>query len=545
VLFYANNMVWKTSNGGETWQRISPDLTRKTWDVPDSVGKYRGTPEAQPTQRGVVYTVAPSPLDVNVVWAGTDDGLIHVTRDGGAHWTDVTPQAQTPWAKVSLIDAGHFDGGTAYAAINTLRLDDLRPHIYRTHDGGKTWTAITNGIPADENTNAVREDPVRRGLLYAGTERGVYVSFDDGDHWQSLRLNLPATSVRDLMIKDNDLAVATHGRGFWILDDVSALRQMNAQVMASIAYLFKPADAYRVRFNMNTDTPLPADEPMGQNPPDGAIIDYWLKSDSSGPVTLEILDGAGAVIRRYSSDERPEIDPNPPVPAYWYRAPQVLSSSAGVHRFVWDMHYAPLPGASDRLPIAATPHDTVPAPSAPWVNPGQYSVRLMADGQSLTQPIVVKMDPRVKTPVAGLTQQFTLSKQMYDGARELRTAIDRMDAIRKQVADRRGKAQGPVAQALATFDQHAEALAGSAGFGFGRGGGGGADTLSSVAASLTQTMNQLQSADRAPTTVLAEAVRDREAALTEIRGKWTAFQGELKTLNAQLQQAGLQPITIE
>src|SRR5437868_11658776 len=212
VRYFATNTLWKTRDGGQTWEQISQDLTRKNFEVPASIGKYRQQPTAQPTQRGVIYTVAPSPLDINRIWIGTDDGLIYLTTDGGAHWSDITPKQLTAWQKISLIDASRFDAETAYAAINTIRLDDLRPHIYRTHDGGAHWTEIRNGIPDGETVNVVREDTVRKGLLFAGTERAVYVSFDDGDHWQTLRLNMPATSVRDLIVKDDDIVVATHGR---------------------------------------------------------------------------------------------------------------------------------------------------------------------------------------------------------------------------------------------------------------------------------------------------------------------------------------------
>src|SRR5579885_2905379 len=293
TLYFAANTLWKTRDGGRTWTQISPDLTRKTWEVPANVGKYRDSETAKPTQRGVIYSVGPSPLDINRIWAGTDDGLIQVTTDGGQHWHDVTPHELVPFAKVSIIDAGHFDANTAYAAINTLRLDDMKPHIYRTHDGGKTWTEIVNGMSDFGPVNVVREDPKRKGLLYAGTERQVYVSFDDGDHWQSLRLNMPATSIRDLIVKDDDLCVGTHGRGFWILDDIAPLRQIKPETVQAAAYLFKPETAVRVRFSMNTDTPLPPDEPAGQNPPDGAIINYYIGPSSAGPVTLDILDSAG------------------------------------------------------------------------------------------------------------------------------------------------------------------------------------------------------------------------------------------------------------
>ena len=315
LLYFAANTLWATRDGGQSWKQISPDLTRKTWEVPATVGIFRSEPSAQPKQRGVIYALAPSPLDINRIWAGTDDGLIWLTTDGGANWNNITPPQLSAWQKVSVLEASHFDAQTAYAAINTLRLDDLRPHIYRTRDGGKTWTEITSGIPDNENVNAVREDPKRKGLLFAGTERAVYVSFDDGDHWQSLRLNMPATSVRDLTIKDNDLAVATHGRGFWILDDITPLRQLDDKVVASNAFLFAPEPALRVRWNTNTDTPLPPDTPAGQNPPDGAIFNYYLKSAAQAPVTLEILDSAGKLVRRYSTtDPVPQLDPDLAIP---------------------------------------------------------------------------------------------------------------------------------------------------------------------------------------------------------------------------------------
>ncbi len=330
-------------------------------------------PTAKPTQRGVIYAVAPSPLDINRIWAGTDDGLIWLTTDGGANWNNVTPPALTAWQKVSIIEASHSDPNTAYAAINTLRLDDLRPHILRTRDGGKTWTEIITGIPDNENVNAVREDPKRKGLLFAGTERTVYVSFDDGDHWQSLRLNMPATSVRDLTIKDDDLAIGTHGRGFWILDDITPLRQIDDKVIAGNAYLFAPELAYRVRWNTNTDTPLPPDVPAGQNPPDGAILNYYLGSATSGDVTLEILDSSGKLVRRYSSaDPVPPPDPELAIPTYWLRPPQKLSQPAGFHRFVWDLHYPPVPGIKPEYPIAAVYKNTAPASTSPWAMPGKY-----------------------------------------------------------------------------------------------------------------------------------------------------------------------------
>jgi photosystem II stability/assembly factor-like uncharacterized protein len=407
ILYFASNTLWRTTNGGRDWTEISPDLSRKTWELPASVGKYKGSEAAAPKQRGVIYALAPSPLDVNRIWAGTDDGLIHLTTDGGKTWKDVTPSALVPWAKVSILEASHFDANTAYAAINTFRFDDLRPHTYRTRDGGKTWTHVTRGIPDGGIVNVVREDPKTKGLLFAGTETAVYVSFDDGERWQSLRLNMPATSIRDLVLHEDDVVVGTHGRGFWILDDIEPLRQKPQ-------LLYRPQRAWRVRWNKNTDTPLPADEPAGQNPPDGAIIDYYLASPAS-EVTLEILDANGALVRRFSSRDTaapPQDTAN--VPAYWIRPPRVLSTTTGMHRFVWDLHYPPFPPKTPSFPIAAVPRDTPTDYSSPWVLPGTYTVRLTANGKTQSQSLTVQMDPRVKTPRAGLEQQFALSMKIYE-----------------------------------------------------------------------------------------------------------------------------------
>jgi photosystem II stability/assembly factor-like uncharacterized protein len=521
VMYFASNTLWKTATGGRSWQKISPDLARKTWDVPATVGKYRDADTAKPAERGVIYTVAPSHVDINRIWAGTDDGLIHVTADGGATWNDVTPPDLKPWMKVSIVDAGHFDAQTAYAAINTLRIDDMRPHIYRTHDGGKTWIQITNGIPDGAPVDAVREDAKRKGLLFAGTETQVYVSFDDGEHWQSLRLNMPATSIRDIIVKDDDLVAGTHGRGIWILDDITPLRQMNADTAAAEVVLFKPQVAYRVRQNTNTDTPIPPDEAAGKNPPDGAIINYALKADASGPVTLEIVDAAGKVIRHYSSADtvQPPDPATAPVPLYWYRAPQRLATTAGMHRFTWDVHYqsaSGVAGGRGGLPIAAVPYDTVPVPTAPWAAPGQYTVRLTVGGKSYTQPLTLKMDPRVKTPPLGLSQQFTLSKQLYDGILDVQKALEEIRTVRN-------KASGT------PLDEQLAALAGQGGGGFGGGRGGapaGPETLNSISGGLNQLMGLLQGADVAPTTQLTAAVSERRAALAKLMARWNALRAE-------------------
>src|SRR5207248_1700207 len=282
-----------------------------------------------------------------------------------------------------------------------------------THDGGKTWTEIAHGIPAVQIVNAVREDPERKGLLFAGAEKSVYVSFDDGENWESLRLNLPASSVRDLLIKNDDLIVATHGRGFWVLDNITPLRQLNRNQRENL--LFKPQTALRVRANLNTDTPLPPDEPAGENPPDGATIDYSLLKDATGAVTIEVKDRKGQSVRKYSSADAP-IEVNPKrlkIPSYWIRPPQSISTKAGMHRFLWDMHYTPVPHVEPEFPISATFRKTAPTATSPWATPGDYTVTLTVDAKTFSQALSVAMDPRVKASGADIQEQFDFSWQLY------------------------------------------------------------------------------------------------------------------------------------
>jgi photosystem II stability/assembly factor-like uncharacterized protein len=478
-LYYGTNVVWQTVNGGKSWTRLSDDLSRPTWDIPASVKPYT----AQATRRGVVYTIAPSPVDSTTIWAGTDDGLIHVTRNNGRTWSNVTPPSITAWQKISLMDASHSNAQVAYAAVNTLRLDDLRPHIYRTRDGGSSWTEIVTGIDSGATINVVREDPKRRGLLFAGSETQVWFSLDDGDHWHPLRLNMPAISIRDLIIKDDDLAVATHGRGFWILDNITALRQWSDKAATEAVTLFKPASAYRVRYSMYTDTPVPPDEPRAENPPDGASIEYYLKGDAR-QVTLDIVNAAGRVIRRYSSS-----DPAEPVadrgnaPWYWFRPAANPRTSAGLQRVTWDLHYARLSDACN-LPISATPFNTKCEPEGPFVMPGNYTVRLTVDGAVQSQTFTVKMDPRVKTPVAELQRQHDLSVALYDAMRE----APALAAEAKQ----RGLTE--FVTAFAAVDGY------------------------------QQVVDALQDADAPLTDVMVRAATERIASYTALKRRWTAAQ---------------------
>jgi photosystem II stability/assembly factor-like uncharacterized protein len=567
-LFFANNHLWKTLDAGHTWKQISPDLTRKSWDIPKSVGKYTSLPGSQPAQRGVIYTIAPSYQDLQRIWVGTDDGLIHVTGDGGVTWKDVTPPLVTPWAKVSLIDAGRFGPATAYAAINTLRLDDLRPHIFRTHDGGATWTEIVSGIPAGETVNAVREDPKKKGLLFAATERAVYVSFDDGMRWQALRQNMPVSSVRDIIVKNDDLVAATHGRGFWILDDITPLRQMGPLTRDEDVVLFVPTTGWRVRWNTSTDMPWPVEEPTGTNPPDGVPINYYLRQASSSPVTLVIENADGRVVRRYSSTDVPAPVPEPPnapVPLYWYRPPQVLSASAGMHRFIWDLHYQPLPdpgggapgGGRGGLSIQAIPYNTAPATGTPFVSPGTYRVKLAVNGKTITQPITVRQDPRVKAPAVTMQQVYSLTNALYFGAADAHAAASTAGSWTDQASKLRGTAIGDVGAALEGFAKKTAALAGTppgaAGGGRGGRGGGGsapapatapamtdAETLWGIRNQLSGLMNSMQAADVAPTANTLAAVTAARAVAARVMAKWNALRTvEFPALNARLKAAGL------
>jgi photosystem II stability/assembly factor-like uncharacterized protein len=393
ALYFSDQFLFKTTNGGESWAQISPDLTREDPGVPPNLDATTAADAPEGKRRGVIYTIAPSPLRAPTLWVGTDDGLIQRTDDDGKTWTNVTPPELTAWSKVVMMDASHFDVREAYAAIDRHRLEDYEPHAYRTRDGGKTWQSITSGLPAGVYLQTIKEDPKRRGLLFAGTELGVFVSFDDGDRWESLQLNLPPASVRDLVIHEDDLVVATHGRGFWVIDDIEPLRQSGARVLNADAYLFRPADAVITPPYSENGTPQPRDEPLAENPPYGAAIDYYLKSNAPGPVTLEILSPAGETVRAYSSEERPTpVDPNKlDIPASWVPAPETLSASAGGHRWYWNFRPAPPAGDNPRGGAAVFGGRGVPP-----VLPGDYTVRLTVAGKSYMQPLHLSADPRAK-----------------------------------------------------------------------------------------------------------------------------------------------------
>ena len=544
-LYFATNTLWLTKDGGKNWKQVSPDLSRETWELPPAVSDYKDSPNAKVTRRGVIYALGLSPLDINRLWAGTDDGLIWTTTDGGANWANVTPPAMKAFWKVFNMDAGHFDKLTAYAAVNTLRLDDMRPHLFRTHDGGKSWTEIDTGLPAGAATSTIREDPKRKGLLYAGSETQVYVSFDDGDHWQSLRLNMPASSVRDLQVKDDDLVAGTHGRGFLILDNVTPLRQIAAKVASEPVHLYTPQTAMRIRGDMNPPTPWPPDMAAGENPPDGAMFDYYVGPKFSGVLTLEIVDAKGELVTRVRSDDPvPPLDPRYPDPAYWARKPRVIVTSEGHHRFLWDLRYPAVPGMSTG-PSAdeAVPHDTPAVASSPFVMPGSYTVRLIAGGKTLTAPFQVVMDPRVKTPAAELEAQFKLSKAMYDDALHATAALHEITVLREQMRTR--AAQPPVAGAGDSLESKLNAIAGRGeggrgGGGGGRGGPAGPPTLNTLRLQLARMEHTVQSADAAPTTAQTQAYESISKPLADLLDQWNKVKAtDVKALNDRLRKSGL------
>ncbi len=545
VLYFASQVLWKTADGGQTWEEISPDLTREDPGFPPVLGIYADEASKHPRPRGVIYAIAPSPKDGNLLWVGTDDGLIQVTRDGGKSWQNVTPPELTPWSKVTQIDASRFDAQVAYASVSRLRIDDLHPLVFRTRDGGRSWQKIVAGLLEDAPVNAVREDQVKRGLLFAATERGVSVSFDDGDHWQSLRLNLPATSVRDLVVHGDDLVAGTHGRSFWILDDITPLRQIDAKVAGAAVHLFVPQTAYRVRRNLNTDTPLPPEEPAGENPPDGAVLDYRLKA-ASGPVSIEILDG-DRVVRRFSSSEKPPpVSELFPVADYWVRPPQVPSTEAGMHRIVWDLRYPPPDAVQREYPISAIVGATPLHPLGPAIVPGEYTVRLTVGGQSFTRPLAVKMDPRVTATPAELARQFELETRVIRGMSQSYAALSEAKSLRKQLQSARDRAgAAAIAAALAEFDRRVAPFEEGSEEARSRRRRSWGDSFARLNIQLATILSSVDSADAAPTLAQSASLEEVQKLLEARLQQWKSLTGELAALNARLRRAGLPAVTVK
>ena len=551
VLYFGANVLFKSTDQGNSWAVISPDLTRPSYEMPANLGAFSAGDPEKGKHRGTIYAVAPSFKDADTIWAGTDDGLIHITRDGGKSWKNVTPPELVPWAKVSILEASHFDAGTVYAAVNTFRLDDLRPHIYRTRDFGATWREIVSGMATNAPTDVVREDPQHKGLLFAGTETSVYVSFDDGDSWQPLQLNLPHTSMRDLNVHGDDLVVATHGRSFWVLDDIMPLRELNEQIAKSSVYLFAPEGALRWRWNRNTDTPLPPEVPAGTNPPDGAIIDYYLSANAKGPITLEILNDKNEMVRRYSSTDKPpsleKIAAEHPIPMYWVRPTLILSGEAGMHRFIWDVHSTPPQTLENEFPISAIVHNTVLHPLGARALPGAYMVKLTVDGQGYTQPLTVKMDPRIKSSPEDLRKQHDMEIGAVEGMDESFQSLEQVKSVRAQIKELAVKAKGKenLVKGLETLDQQCAELEGSAqraSFGVPPSGKR-PENFSTLNQHFAGILAVADSSDSAPTTQATAAYKEVEENADGLRKRWSALrERELLDLNGELKTAGLPTI---
>lgn len=549
ALYFGTQFLFKTEDGGQTWQIISPDLTRPHPGTPSNLDPTTADDVDGNGRHGLIYTISPSPLNKDLIWVGTDDGNIQMTSDGGKAWQNVTPPELTAWSKVTQIEASHFKTSEAFAAIDRHRLDDLKPYIYITEDSGKTWQEITNGIPDGSYVNVIREDPVRQGLLYAGTETGIYVSFDNGAHWQSLKLNMPTVSIRDLKIHGEDLVVATHGRAFWILDDITPLRQASDQAANSIAYLFKPETAWRIRPGSDEGTPLPAEVPAGKNPPNGAILDYYLKSPANGPVTLEIFDSTGKLVRRYSSAERfPPINPKAlDIPVSWVHPPEKLSAAAGEHRFVWDLHY-PGVGGPMRGEMAAMAA-MFGFGGGPWAVPGQYTVKLTVDGGTAEEPLTLKMDPRVKVSQADLQKQFDFAEQILAKTTAVNAAATQAENVQRQLVAVEPKVmrRKPTLDAVKALETKVAAILGERPASPLALSNGPAPvdrtTLRYVAGQLNQLERVVESDDAAPSPDAQTAFnQDTQIADSAMQNWQTLISTDLARVNNVLRHAHLKPV---
>jgi photosystem II stability/assembly factor-like uncharacterized protein len=419
TIYSADNRLFRSRDGGMHWEAISPDLTRNDKSKQQPSGGTITLDITSVEYYDTIFAAAESPRQKDLLWVGTDDGLIQLSRDGGKNWANVTPNSLPEWSTISLIEASPLDPGTAYVAVDRHKLDDFCPYILKTTDYGKTWTSITSGIPENYFVHAVREDRQRKNLLYAGTERGVFVSFDDGAHWQSLQLNLPNTPITDLVVHDNDLAVATNGRSFWVLDDLAPLRELNPQIAQASVHLYKPEPAIRLHFPEQVNRR----QPVGQNPPSGAIIDYYFKTKPEGEVTLDILDSQEHLARHYSSKEK-KIAEQPPEWPDQEKPKEVIPAEAGMNRFPWDLRYEP----PVKIPNAF--YSGI-GPQGPLALPGIYQVKLTAGGQSQTQPLELRLDPRVKdVSMANLEKEFDLSMKIRDANNRLHVAVNQIRELR-------------------------------------------------------------------------------------------------------------------
>ena len=540
ALYFGTQRIFRTTDRGAHWDAISPDLTREDPGTPANLDAATiADSDSNGPRHGVVYAIGPSPLDAGLIWAGTDDGMIWKTLDGGGHWRDVTPDALTHWSKIGVVEPSHFDAGTAYVAVDRHRLDDPRPYIYRTHDGGASWTLIVDGIAdggVHNSVNVVCEDPAHRGLLYCGTEHGVYVSLDDGAHWQPLQQNLPRTSVRDLEVHGADLVLATHGRGLWIMDDIAPLRAF-ADDGGSGTRLLPPAPAVRVRPTGFLGSPMPRDEPMGANPRPGAYLDYVLDGAATAAVTLTVYDARGALVRAFSSDDKP---PRPDlakvvIAPEWLVTPQPPGVGAGAHRFVWDLHYAPRAGL--------TPEDPDEPEEGVWAPPGEYRVELKVGGHAYRQTLTVAPDPRVTLPAAAYARQFALARDIEGARVEIAAALAEAGRVHTAIAERLKDAAGAQAAELAAADEELLAISDLAPERSSPDSIGRPPTTTAglryLAAAFHGLARAVDGADTAPTADAERGYRRHRALLDRALAGWAQFRStELPHLSAQLQSSG-------
>jgi photosystem II stability/assembly factor-like uncharacterized protein len=539
TLYLGTQYVMKTLDGGLHWETISPDLTGSAQATGDKKSEGPTTIEnAKQRGYGVVYTIAPSSLNGSLIWAGSDTGLIHLTRDAGNTWKDVTPKGLSDWSKISLLEASHFDPAEAYAAVDRHRLDDQKPYLYRTRDYGATWQLITDGIGATSFLRAVREDPETRGLLFAGTELGVYMSFDDGDHWQSLQLNLPTVAIHDLVIHGDDVVVATHGRSFWILDDIAPLRQAHDPMKVEGAWLYRPSTAVRVDSDRFLATPLPPEEPTAQNPPNGAVLDYNLKRAASH-IKLDIFDDKQVLVHSFSSDDpREQKRQLRPIADRWFPKPQILETAPGMHRFVWDLSW----GNPDGKPTEDMSLEEFGALNGPRAIPGNYQVRLTVDGKTSSQPLKIVMDPRSPATPRDLEQQIQLARQIFTEAFRGRQALAQIKSVQKQLSDLDSKLgehsdlKSKVAQLEADLRKILAGTPDSANSAMG---------LEMASTGLGAALAVVESGDRtAPSQAITLYHESSEAAKAHLM-EWKQFKvTQLSQLNQQLRLQNMPPIEV-
>ncbi len=573
VLYEGTQFLLQTTDEGATWKQISPDLTVRPGEPAPPAAEEENKPEAnkseeqktkeaeekkpksqeeeqtlRPPDRRAITTISPSRLRAGVIWIGTNNGVVQLTTDGGMNWLNVSPPGLKKFAEITMVETSHFDPGAAWVAVDNHLGNDFRPHVFRTNDYGMKWQEVVSGIPDFSFVKVVREDPTRNGLLYAGTETGPFVSFDRGDHWSSLQQNMPPVSVRDMVVHDNDLVAATYGRAFWILDDLSPLRQLDSKIANANVHLFRPATAIRLRNDMNQDTPLPPEMPAGDNPPTGAVIDYYFKSAPSGDVAIAIYDAKGQLVRELSSKPQPvhEEEP-PPVPSYWLYHPPPLPKKAGLNRYVWDLRYTAPDAVQHTYPISALYERTHAEPQGPFVVPGEYEVRLTVAGKTYAQPLTVTMDPRVKVAAAALQQQLAFDQQVArlislsyayheQAAKFLDEAAQRKSELQKT------EQSTDVAKAVSDFDNKARKLQGEIQHGFG-GFGKPKPTFTLTNSELSSLSESVNQADTAPTDAMRTAYHDYCQDLTKLAQQWSGLmKQELPGVNAQLTQQKLQPL---